>query len=279
MSTALSSSNPDSSPRPVVIVSGGGTGIGYAVARRFVDDGARVFITGRREQVLREAADQLGAQALPADVSDARGAQSVIDRVLADEDRIDVIVANAGGGGLSDAAGTSDAEWEAALTSNVTTAFALVRSGLDALERSRGRVVIVSSLAGIFAGPEVTGYTVGKHALIGLTRSIARDYGPRGIRVNAVCPGWVRTPMANGEMDELVALGGAEDRDDGYRQVTKDVPLGRPAEPREIAGVVRFLASEDSSYMTGGVLVVDGGAHIVDVPTIPIAHALADASR
>lgn len=273
------SSSSAQSSAPVVIVSGGGTGIGYAVARRFIDDGARVYITGRREQVLREAASEIGARPVSADVSDPQGAQSVVDRVLADEGRLDVVVANAGGGGLSDAGGTSDAEWEASLTSNVTTAFTLVRSGLEALEHSRGRVVIVSSLAGLFAGPEVTGYTVGKHALIGLTRSLARDYGPRGIRVNAVCPGWVRTPMANGEMDGLVELGGAVDREDGYRQVTRDVPLGRPAEPYEVAGVVRFLASEDSSYMTGGVLVVDGGAHIVDVPTIPIAHALADTSR
>jgi NAD(P)-dependent dehydrogenase (short-subunit alcohol dehydrogenase family) len=128
--------------------------------------------------------------------------------------------------------------------------------------------VVVSSLAGLFAGPGVAGYTVGKHALVGLTRTLARDYGAQGVRVNAVCPGWVRTPMADGEMDELAEQKGLTSRAEGYATVTRDVPLGRPAEPAEIASVVRFLGSAEASYVTGAVLVVDGGAHVVDLPTI-----------
>ena len=133
--------------------------------------------------------------------------------------------------------------------------------------------MVVSSLAGLFAGPSVAGYTVGKHALIGLTRSLARDYGAHGVRVNAICPGWVQTPMADAEMDEFSEKAGIGSREDAYRTVTADVPLGRAALPSEIASVARFLGSAESSYMTGAVLVVDGGAHIVDVPTLAFDHA------
>ena len=124
------------------------------------------------------------------------------------------------------------------------------------------------------ASAAVAGYTVGKHALIGLTRSLARDYSRKGVRVNAVCPGWVRTPMADAEMDEFASHAPEiADRAAGYAAVTRDVPLGRPAEPAEIASIVRFLGSSQSSYMTGAVLVADGGAHIVDLPTVAFEHA------
>ncbi len=184
-----------------------------------------------------------------------------------------MLVANAGGHGLSTVGETDDAEWQLAFTTNVTTAFVLAREALPHLIESRGQIVIVSSLAGLFAGPSVAGYTVGKHALIGLTRSLARDYGTHGVRVNAVCPGWVRTPMADAEMDELAKLAGFTDRAEGYGLVTADVPLGRPAEPDEIASLIRFLGSGESSIMTGAVLLADGGAHIVDVPTLAFDHA------
>ena len=144
---------------------------------------------------------------------------------------------------------------------------------MPALVAERGRVVVMSSIAGLAEGPSVDGYTVGKHALIGLTRSLARDYGRDGVRVNAVCPGWVATPMADEEMDAFAAAAGLEDRASAYAAVTTDVPLGRAAQPHEIAAVVRFLASPDSSYITGATIVADGGAHIVDVPTIAFDHA------
>jgi len=132
----------------------------------------------------------------------------------------------------------------------------------------------MSSLGGHFAAPSVAGYTVGKHALIGLTRSLARDYSRHGIRVNAVCPGWVRTGMANAEMDELAAHAEAiPDRDAAYAAATAEVPMQRPAEPEEIASIVRFLGSGESSYITGATIIADGGAHIVDLGTLAFEHA------
>jgi len=257
----------------VVVISGGGTGIGAATARRYAAEGARVAILGRRREPLDLVAAETGALAVVADVSDSAGCAAAISQVVETFGGIDVLIANAGGHGLSTVGDTDDAEWALAFTTNVTTAFVLAREALPYLVESQGQIVIISSLAGLFAGPSVAGYTVGKHALIGLTRSLARDYGKHGVRVNAVCPGWVRTPMADAEMDELARIAGFTDRAEGYGLVTVDVPLGRPAEPEEIASLIRFLGSGESSIMTGAVLLADGGAHIVDVPTLAFDHA------
>ena len=121
----------------------------------------------------------------------------------------------------------------------------------------------------------MAGYTTAKHALMGLTKSLARDYGSRGVRVNAICPGWVQTPMADEEMDELVTHAGFADRAAAYDAVTADVPLRRVATPADVAAAARFLGSDESSYITGATLVVDGGAHIVDLPTLAFEKARA----
>ncbi|WP_028709565.1 SDR family NAD(P)-dependent oxidoreductase [Propionicicella superfundia] len=257
----------------VVLISGGGTGIGAAVAERFATEGAQVVLVGRRPEPLRAVAERVGGAWLTADVSDATQVKDVVARVLADFGRLDVVVANAGGHGFSAVGDTDDDGWAQSLQANLTTAFVLTRESLPALVESGGQIVIVSSLAGVAAGPSVAGYTVGKHALIGLTRSLARDYGPRGVRTNAICPGWVQTPMADAEMDEFREHAGLASRDAAYAAVTADVPLRRPARPAEIAAAVRFLGSAESSYVNGAVLLVDGGAHMVDVPTIAFDHA------
>ena len=263
----------------VVVITGGGTGIGAAIAERYADDGATVVIVGRRREPLEDVAARIGATAVVADASDGASARAAVAEVVERFGGIDVLVANAGGHGFAAVGDTSDDDWDAAIKVNLSTAFVMAREALPALlgdgnGRSGGEIVVVSSLAGLFAGPSVAGYTVGKHALIGLTRSLARDYSRKGVRVNAVCPGWVRTPMADAEMDEFASHAPEiADRAAGYAAVTRDVPLGRPAEPAEIASIVRFLGSSQSSYMTGAVLVADGGAHIVDLPTVAFEHA------
>ncbi|MFT4213933.1 MAG: SDR family oxidoreductase [Microbacterium sp.] len=257
----------------VVVVTGGGTGIGAAIAERFAGEGAHVVVVGRRLGPLEEVARSVGAVPMVADAADAEGCREVVRATLERYGRIDVLVNNAGGHGFSTVGDTDDASWQASLRANLTTAFTMSREALPALIHSRGTIVVISSLSGLFAGPSVAGYTVGKHALIGLARSLARDYGKLGVRVNAVCPGWVQTPMADAEMDEFAAHAGLDDRATAYATVTADVPLRRPAAPSEIASVVRFLGSGESSYITGAMLVVDGGSHIVDLPTIAFDHA------
>ncbi|WP_405217805.1 SDR family NAD(P)-dependent oxidoreductase [Agrococcus sp. Ld7] len=251
------------------IVTGGGTGIGRAVALRLVREGWDVVVTGRRAQPLEETAalspDRI--RAVVADASDRDAMDAVVRRAL-ELGPLGALVTSAGGHGYSAVADTTDAEWASSLQANVTTAFVACRAALPAMANGGGSIVIISSLAGIRAAPETTGYTVGKHALLGLMRQIARDGGGTGVRANAVCPGWVRTPMADDEMRVLVEQGRAGSIDEAYALVTRDVPLGRPAEAAEIAELVGFLAGPASSYLTGSTILVDGGAHIVDVPTL-----------
>ncbi|NYE94725.1 NAD(P)-dependent dehydrogenase (short-subunit alcohol dehydrogenase family) [Psychromicrobium silvestre] len=252
----------------VVLITGGGTGIGAAIAQRLAQEGAQLVLAGRRQAPLDAVAGPLSALAIVADMSDSKQARSVVQQAVATYGRLDAVVANAGGHGFAAVADTDDEAWQASLTANLGTAFVTLREALGQLIENRGSAVVISSLAGLFAGPKVAGYTVGKHALIGLTKSLARDYGQHGVRVNTLCPGWVKTPMADAEMDEFAAATGIASREEGYRTVTANVPLRRAAEPAEMASIVSFLASEEASYITGATIVADGGAHVVDLPTV-----------
>ena len=180
---------------------------------------------------------------------------------------VDVLVANAGGHGAGTAADVADDAWAESIRSNMSTCLVAARACLPELIARRGCIVVVSSIAGLAASPESVGYVTAKHGLIGLARSIARDFGPRGVRVNTVCPGWVRTPLADEEMDQLAALRGLADRDAAYALATAQVPLRRPADAAEVAAVVAFLASGHASAVTGALATVDGGATAVDLPT------------
>lgn len=257
----------------VVAVTGGGTGIGAAIAERFATAGWRVAVIARRREPLDDVAGRTGALSIVADAANPADAAAAIATVLEHFGRLDAVVANAGGHGFAALGDTTDEAWAASMRSNLDSAFVFARASLEALKAARGSIVVVSSLAGLAAGPSTLGYTTAKHALIGLTRSIARDYGVNGVRANAICPGWVRTPMADSEMDEFATQAGLEGRESAYATVTADVPLGRPAEPSEIAEVALFLASSAASYVSGAVIPIDGGATSVDVPTTAFARA------
>lgn len=252
----------------VVVITGGGTGIGAACARMQAAQGDQVFIIGRRREPLMALADEIGVQAIIGDAASGESWRSVmLPQILAQVDRIDVLICSAGGMGLGAVADTSDAQWHSAIDSNLTSAFASARACLPSLSEHGGNILFVGSIASLAAGPEVCGYVTAKHALIGLMRSIARDYGPKGVRANAVCPGWVTTPMADEEMQPLMAAHGLT-LNEAYQQVCRDVPLRRPASAEEIAGVCQFLCSDAASIITGATLVADGGSSIVDVPTL-----------
>jgi meso-butanediol dehydrogenase / (S,S)-butanediol dehydrogenase / diacetyl reductase len=255
----------------VALVTGGGTGIGAACARRLAEEGAHVCVLGRRKDLIEKVAADVAGLALVADASQPQDMRNAL-RIAVDRfGGIDVLVANAGGHGLGDALSTDDASWAQARLANLDTAFVAARETLPFIIDRRGAIVFIASIAALAAGAEVCGYTTFKHAMIGLTRSLARDYGPRGVRVNAVCPGWVRTPMADEEMKPLMQERGLT-LEQAYAVVTADVPLRRAGAPDEIAAVVRFLASAEASIITGAVIVADGGSTVVDVPTLAFAR-------
>ena len=226
---------------------------------------------GCRAAPLHEIAAPLGGLVVAGDAADAADVRRALAAARDAWGSVDVLVANAGGHGIGSALDTDDASWAQATRLNLDTAFVCVRELLPELIARRGNVVVLSSLAGHFAGPDVVGYVTMKHALIGLVRSVARDYGRRGVRVNAVCPGWVRTAMADEQMAELVRRRGLAGVEAAYDLVTRDVPLGRPATAQEVADAVLFLASPRAAMITGTSLLVDGGASAVDLPTLAFA--------
>uniref|UniRef100_UPI0035C7267C SDR family NAD(P)-dependent oxidoreductase n=1 Tax=Serratia quinivorans TaxID=137545 RepID=UPI0035C7267C len=252
----------------VVVITGGGTGVGAACARLLAAHGDRVFIIGRRREPLAALANEIGAQALVGDAASGECWQSLLlPAILQQAGRIDCLIGCAGGMGLGRITEIGDDDWRQALDSNLNSAFASARACLPELVKSGGNLLFVASIASLAAGPEVCGYVTAKHALIGLMRSIARDYGPLGVRANAVCPGWVTTPMADEEMQPLMAAHQLT-LEQAYQRVCRDVPLRRPASAEEIAGICRFLCSPEASIITGAALVADGGSTIVDVPTL-----------
>lgn len=252
----------------VALISGGGTGIGAAVVRRLARDGAKVIIMGRRQAQLEALAGPIGAGMFVGDASDPAQAEAAVRQAVERFGGLDVVVANAGGHGFATIAETTDEDWEAARRANLDTAVILLRAAMPELVRRRGAIAVTASIASLAAPASAFGYTVTKHAQIGLVRSIARDFGRQGVRCNAVCPGWVTTEMADGEMDELRARMNLATREEAYALVTRDVPLGRPAHPDEVAAAIAFLCSAEASMITGAILTVDGGSTIVDVPTL-----------
>jgi meso-butanediol dehydrogenase / (S,S)-butanediol dehydrogenase / diacetyl reductase len=264
----------------VAIVSGGGTGIGAATATLFAREGASVAVTGRRPEPLEQVAAATGATPIPGDTSSPDDVGSAVDAVLDRLGGLDVVVANAGIG-LGGAVGeVSDESWRRTLDVNLTGAMLLLRAALPHLvRRGAGAIVLVSSVSGMVSGPRSAAYEVSKAGMLALTRSVAVDYGPLGVRCNAVCPGWIRTPMG----DRAVAEVAAERRvslEDAYALVNEPVPLRRAGSPEEVAACCAFLASAEASYVNGAALVVDGGATVVDTTSLPWASPAAEeASR
>jgi len=254
-----------------IVITGAGTGIGAACARQLVAEKNNVVLIGRRREPLEQVAADTGGLVLSGDAADPIVWQGFISQIKQQFGAIDALIASAGGHGLGSVTEISQNDWAAALRGNLESAFQSARACLPLLIESQGSIVLLSSIAGLFAGGGVCGYTTAKHALIGLNRSLARDYGPQGVRVNCVCPGWVRTPMADEEMQPLMQHYN-ESLDEAYARVTADVPLRRPATADEIANVCRFLISPQASIITGAAIVADGGSTIVDVPTLAFGH-------
>ncbi|MFI1506244.1 SDR family NAD(P)-dependent oxidoreductase [Streptomyces sp. NPDC020597] len=263
------------SHEPVHLVAGASSGIGAAVAGQAAAAGARVAVCGRRPDTLRKVADDCGATAYVADVTDRTQVEELVAAVVRDHGRLDGIVANAGvmrPGGVLD---LSDEDWNTTLRTNLTSVFLLARAGLPHLVASRGAFVTVGSIAGLRAPVGMSAYAASKAGAAMLTATLAAEFGPRGVRGNTVCPGWTRTEMADEEMREFggpLGLGIEE----SYAEVTALVPQRRPAEPHEIADAVLWLLGPQSSYVNGATLTVDGGTTVVDPGAVAFDFRLSE---
>ena len=238
----------------ITIVTGAAHGIGRAMALRFAEEGAAVLVADVDEHAGEEAAAEIRksgrrASFVPCDVSVVAQVEHVIKLAGDQTGRIDVLVNNAAVlGPWHDVAAVSEQEWDAYYRVSLLGASMLIKAALPYMLRHRsGSIINVASVQGLVAGRSSVAYTSVKHGLIGLTRSVAYDYGPQNIRCNAICPGAIRTRISPEP--------GSEQH---QRQISKTM-LGRTGEPIEVAHAAVFLASDESSYVTGAVLAVDGG--------------------
>jgi meso-butanediol dehydrogenase / (S,S)-butanediol dehydrogenase / diacetyl reductase len=242
----------------VAVVTGGGTGLGRAIAELFAREGARVVVSGRRREPLEEvvlAIEKDGGRAIavPADVTSAPAVAAVADAAVAAYGRIDVLVSNAGAVLTRTPVGaTTDADWIGTLDVNLRGPYLCATSMLPELVRSRGSIVHVASVFAAVGMPNSAAYTAAKGGLVSLTRAMAIDLGAQGVRVNAVCPAYVETDMNRAMLDGLR-------RDGELDTVLRRIPLNRLGEPEDVAYAALYLAGPEARWVTGVALAVDGG--------------------
>lgn len=226
----------------VVFVTGGNRGIGLAIAQRFAQDGFKVAISYREQK----PSDDF--YMVKADVTDSISIDSAIDEIEKNLGPLDVVVINAGTNKDALAMRLEDSDMENIINTNLMGSLRVARRSVKSMIKNRkGRIIFIGSVVGLLGSPGQMVYASTKAGLIGAARSLAREVGSRGVTVNVVAPGYVDTDMTN-DLDEA--------RKD---MIASSTPLGRTASASEIAGVVRFLASEDAAFITGAVIPVDGG--------------------
>ena len=234
------------------IITGGGSGIGLATARAFCKEGAKVILFGRQKKKLISAANELGDSAfiVQGDMTKNDDLDQLINNTLNNFKGIDILVNSAGlfnGAPLHE---ISDSQWDEMMDINIRSVFQLTRRVLPTMiAQKNGSIVHISSIAGLIALPGVAAYNVSKGALNQFSRSIAVEYGSYGIRSNSICPGLIETDMTADLMKDAVLM----------QEWSKEYPIGRFGKPEDVASACLFLASNESSFITGTVLPVDGG--------------------
>ena len=239
-----------------VLVTGGGSGLGFAIAKAVTEAGAKVIIVGRQEAALRETCTLLGEKASYRvfDLQEMEGLPLLVEEIEIGSGPIDVLVNNAGINLKKDTLEVTDREFAQVVQVNQLAVFALTREvARKMVSRKKGNIIMISSMAAIYGIPKVVAYTAAKSAVEGMTRSLAVDLSPHGIRVNCIAPGFIETPMS----------GKALNNDPGRRnRVLARTPMGYLGKPEDIGFAAVYLASDAAKYVTGAILPVDGGNSI-----------------
>ncbi len=244
--------------RRIALVTGSGRGIGRAVAFALAKRGAAIAINySRSETAAKETAERIiscggDCRIFQADVSKSDEVRGLFQRIKSDLGPVSILVNNAGITRDAILVRMKDEDWREVLTLNLEAAFLCTREAVREMARARwGRVINVSSVVGLIGNPGQANYCASKAGLLGLTKSVAREYGMRGVTVNAVAPGWIETDMTASLKPEI------------REAMLKSVPAARPGLPEDVASVVAFLASDEASYVNGQTIAVDGGMTMV----------------
>ncbi len=240
----------------VAVVTGGGSGIGFAIAEKFVQNNIRTIIVGRDQQKLEDTKIKLGdlCDSISCDLSDLNQIPKLVSKVISKHEQIDILVNNAGINMKKDFTEVTDEEFQKILLTNVTAVFALSREVVKhMLQKGKGSIINISSMASQYGLPKVIAYTASKSAIEGMTRAMAVELTPKGIRVNCIAPGFIATAMSAKALDN-----DAERK----QKVMSRTPMGHMGDPVDIANAAFYLANDESKYVTGIVLPVDGGNSI-----------------
>lgn len=249
----------------IALVTGGGRGIGRAIALAFARDGARVVLAARTAQQIEETAAEIGNEeiALPVvcDVSDVASVQLMFGRVSVKFGRgPDILVNNAGIAESAPLAKTDDDLWQRHLAINLSGTFYCTRAAIPAMiERGWGRVINIASIAGKTGAPYITAYSASKHGVLGMTRSIALEVAAKGVTVNAICPGYVDTDMTTRGIENVIAKTGRS-ADQALEAIMKMSPQNRLVTVEEVAALALLLASEEGRSINGQAINIDGGS-------------------
>ncbi len=240
----------------VAVVTGGGSGIGYAIARKFVAKGLKTIIVGRDKTKLKLACETLGefSDFEPCDLADLTEIPSLVKKIIAKHGRIDILVNNAGMHLKKPISDVTDEEFQKVILTNQTAMFSLTREVSIVMKpKCGGSILNISSMASQYGLPNVIAYTASKSAIEGMTRAMAVELAQYGIRVNCIAPGFIKTNMSSLALDK---------DPERKKKVLTRTPLGRLGKPDEVADAAYYLVSDKASFITGVVLPVDGGNSI-----------------